>query len=81
MCYGNVLSSNIQYLWPFAYFTINYTNTTFLLKKLNQNVAFSKLMKTLELNNTVLSDLIIQPVQHIMRYPLLIKQLLDSTPK
>ncbi|ELP92795.1 Rho/RAC guanine nucleotide exchange factor, putative [Entamoeba invadens IP1] len=84
-CVGNVLGRVIQYITPYLAFTTDYNIAEKTWKEESKSAMMRKVIqmaaKCEELENTPLNVLLIQPIQRIMRYPMLIKEVLKFTPQ
>ncbi|ELP83470.1 Rho/RAC guanine nucleotide exchange factor, putative [Entamoeba invadens IP1] len=84
MC-GNSLLDCFTHVIPLLQYTIHYNYSLKVWKQLStKNPLVIELVKTnkmqQELEHQVLEQLLIQPVQRVMRYPILISELIKTTP-
>ncbi|KAL7715801.1 Rho guanine nucleotide exchange factor [Entamoeba marina] len=84
-CIGDVLRMLITYVTPYLSFTTDYNIALATWKKLKTMPCVKQLIQKNslipELQTTTLELLLIQPVQRIMRYPMLIKEAFKATPR
>ncbi|KAL7715078.1 Rho guanine nucleotide exchange factor [Entamoeba marina] len=84
-CVGDVLRMLITYITPYLSFTTDYNIALATWKKLKTMSCVKQLIQKNslipELQTTTLELLLIQPVQRIMRYPMLIKEAFKVTPR
>ncbi|KAL7722626.1 Rho/RAC guanine nucleotide exchange factor [Entamoeba marina] len=82
---GPLMEDMLANVWPYIRFSIDHNIAQAELKFLKTYALVSKVLreKSVEkaLNNETIDGLLIQPVQRIMRYPVLLKQILRLTPK
>ncbi|EDR27025.1 Rho/RAC guanine nucleotide exchange factor, putative [Entamoeba dispar SAW760] len=84
-CLGNLMEDLLSNVWPYIRFSIDYNIAQSELKFLKTYPCVQKLLKDKakepSLDNQTIEGLLIQPVQRIMRYPILLKQILKQTSK
>ena len=85
VCLSDTLSYLIQYIGPILSFTTDYNLIIDKWKKMKVRSNVIQLIKLNETNpelgNLTFEMLIIQPIQRIMRYPMLIGEIIKMTPK
>ncbi|EDR22250.1 Rho/RAC guanine nucleotide exchange factor, putative [Entamoeba dispar SAW760] len=83
-CIGDLLSLLITYITPYLSFTTDYNIALNTWKSQQKNLNFQKVVKLASTSDNLkiepLDLLLVQPVQRIMRYPMLIKEVIKQTP-
>ncbi|KAL7717411.1 Rho guanine nucleotide exchange factor [Entamoeba marina] len=84
-CVGDTFHVLIAYIAPYLNFTTDYQISLTQWKELKKSSTIQKILKqnasVLELENISLESLLIQPVQRVMKYPMLIKEMIKYTNK
>ncbi|ELP84903.1 Rho/RAC guanine nucleotide exchange factor, putative [Entamoeba invadens IP1] len=82
---GPLMEGLLANVWPYIRFSIDYNIAQTELKFLKTYPCVLKLLREKSneptLENQAIEGLLIQPVQRIMRYPIILKQILKMTPK
>ena len=83
---GELMEDLLTHVWPYIRFTMDYSISQHELRTLKaNNPMVAKLLKEKdnepELKNETIQGMLIQPVQRMMRYPILLKQILKYTSK
>ncbi|EKE37423.1 hypothetical protein ENUP19_0346G0041 [Entamoeba nuttalli] len=84
-CVGNSLQMLLPYIAPYLNFTTDYQISLSTWKDLKRTSDVQEILRSnlgvKELENQTLEFLLIQPVQRVMRYPMLIKEIIKLTNK